>query len=201
MLSIEIIKYSLSKPLPGIKIQKQLLPGNRATMPSKKTAIKNGAVLILLFNKNNHIYFLLTKRTINLRFHSGQIALPGGKFDTADKSLLQTALRETFEETGCRVSKNQVIAKLTPLYIPVSKFWVYPFVAYIPKYPVWQKNNTEVNLLIEVNLKDFLSVKPLHKTTMEDNKLIKIPYFLINGYEVWGATAMILNELKFMLQR
>lgn len=196
----ESIQQYLLNSLPGKKIQYQMAPENRSQNVLKRDGLqKKGAVLILLFERKNELFFLLMKRADDLKFHSRQISFPGGSFELSDKSLQQTALRETFEETGFKVSDSQVLGKLTPLYIPVSNFQVLPFVAFSQETPKWKKNDSEVKSLIEVNLKDFLKLKPLFKEIIEEGKIIKIPYFPIGKYEVWGATAMILNEFKFIL--
>lgn len=197
---IETIKQQLILPLPGKKIQYQMAPeGRDKKLPKKNTLPKKGAVLILLFAKNDELFFLLTERADNLKFHSGQISFPGGSFEDSDTTLQQTALRETFEETGFKVCENQIIGKLTPLYIPVSNFEVFPFVAISSETPKWKKNNSEVKSLIEVSLSDFIHQQPLMMYKDTGSKKIKIPYFLISNKIVWGATAMILNEFKAIL--
>ncbi|MCD6366507.1 MAG: CoA pyrophosphatase, partial [Bacteroidales bacterium] len=199
---IETLKQHLDLPLPGKEIQYQMAPEDRDKKVSKETTSpRKGAVLILLFKKNNKLYFLLTERTDNLKFHGGQISFPGGLFENKDKTLKQTALRETFEETGFKVLENQIIGKLTPLYIPVSNFQVFPFVAFSPETPKWKKNDSEVKLLIEVSLTDFLYQSPLEMEKLVAGGKIKIPCFLISNKVVWGATAMILNEFKAILKQ
>ena len=189
-------------PLPGKKIQYLMAPENREKNPNGENPMpKNGSVLILLFEKNKEIFFLLMERADNLKFHSGQISFPGGTYEDSDKTLEQTAIRETYEETGYLIQKDKILGKLTPLYIPISNFMVFPFVAFSPETPRWQKNNSEVKSLIEVNLIEFLKSKPLIFEKTIDSKNIKIPYFLIKNKMVWGATAMILNEFKAVLTR
>jgi len=202
MDSVETLKQHLALPLPGKEIQYQMAPEDRDKKVSKEmTSPKKGAVLILLFKKSNKLYFLLTERADNLKFHGGQISFPGGLFENKDKTLQQTALRETFEETGFRVLENQIIGKLTPLYIPVSNFQVFPFVAFSPTIPKWRKNNSEVKLLITVSLTDFLCQSPLEMEKTIAGEKVKIPYFWVSNKVVWGATAMILNEFKVVLKR
>jgi len=196
------IKKQLLMPLPGKKIQYQMAPENRKkNFNGKDTLPKNGSVLILLFEKNNEFFFLLMERADNLKFHSGQISFPGGTYEDTDKNMENTALRETYEETGCLIQQNKILGKLTPLYIPISNFMVSPFVAFSPETPRWQKNNSEVKSLIEVNLIEFLKSKSLNFEKTIDGKNIKTPYFLIRNKMVWGATAMILNEFKFVLNQ
>ncbi len=199
---IKILKDQLSKSLPGNFVQYQMAPENRDLRTSKNNNLpKKGSVLILLFPKEKKLYFLLTERADNLKFHSGQISFPGGTFEITDNTLLQTALRETYEETGLPVSERLVLGQLTPLYIPVSNFEVLPFVAFFPDKPKWKKNNREVKSLIEVNLTNFLNQEPLVKEEKtKDGRMIKIPFFQIENHKVWGATAMILNEFRAILK-
>ncbi len=198
---VKTLKKQLLKPLPGKHIQYQMAPEDRDIKISETSGSpKKGGVLILLFPKNKTVHFLLMRRADNLKFHGGQISFPGGTFDPNDKSLQQTALRETHEETGLLVPNDAVLGKLTPLYIPISNFHVFPFVAFYPQIPRWKKNNSEVKSLIEVPLVSFLNLKPMVKKDTYGSKTIKIPYFPIDGYHVWGATAMILNEFRTVLK-
>ncbi len=76
---------------------------------------KPAAVLIPLVPREQGFNVVLTRRAEHLKHHPGQIAFPGGRFETSDNDLITTALRETYEETGIVCQRNNVIGQLTPL--------------------------------------------------------------------------------------
>jgi 8-oxo-dGTP pyrophosphatase MutT (NUDIX family) len=187
--------------LGGITTQLEMTPLERKNFDLKKI-IKNNpkesAVLILFYpNKKNETCFLLTKRASYNGTHSAQISFPGGKKDTSDLSLKNTALRETFEEVAVNSNKISHIRPMTKTYIPPSNFWVYPFLSFTKETPIFKKNY-EVDQIIEVPLNQLLNAKNLTSKMLETSYMskVKIPCFDFNNHIVWGATAMILNEVK-----
>ena len=199
---IQELQIKLQQPLPGEQIQFQMAHLNREKVAISQTEqYKQSAVLVLLFpDEYNQCHVLLIERSTYNGHHSGQIAFPGGKAEIGDKDLNATALREFFEETGC-IETPVIIGELSALVISVSKFVVTPFVAYLPKKPVFKPNYTEVASLIPWKLDKLLLPETVKHTSLEPIKGLKIqtPYFDANGKIVWGATAMILNELKYIL--
>lgn len=201
---VERLNYQLGLPLPGIEAQYEMAPVNRQKIFEDKIDLlsyKQSAVLILLYkNQVNKWQLPLIKRVNSGGVHGGQISLPGGSFDTSDVTLEQTAIRETFEEIGAR--DFNVIGNLTELYIPVSRFKVQPFVAVsqIPN-PVFTISKYEVEHLIELPIEQLLEneIKKEGIIKLSDSNQTKAPYFEVKGYTVWGATAMILNELRTVL--
>lgn len=159
------------------------------------------AVIVLLYpNQNNEACVLLIERSTYEGHHSGQIALPGGKHEPADTDLKATALREFFEETGSSETPS-VIGKLSEVYIPVSKFIVQPYVAYLNKRPDFFINDMEVYKLIEWELNMLLEQDITQTTTITvSNTEIVTPYFMVDEKILWGATAMIINELKHVIK-
>jgi len=158
---------------------------------------KESAVLILHYEKNNEVFLALIQRTIYEGKHSGQISFPGGKKELNDKSLKETALRETFEEIGIEPKNIEILAELTHLHIPVSNFLVYPFVGELNCSPTFIKQEKEVEQIIEVKLSDILNTKNIIEKEIlwkEKNITFKTPAYKVNGIEIWGATAMILSE-------
>jgi len=151
------------------------------------------------------IYTVLILRTSDHGVHSGQVSFPGGKKEESDRSLEDTALRETEEEIGIKKNDVKVIGHLSELYIPTSGFLVQPFVGYLNKKPLFHPDKNEVQKLIEVPLFLIMDDGIVKETTILKSKTrnqkseIRIPYFDIHGEVVWGATAMILSELKEIL--
>lgn len=207
MFSLDIDKFSKDiKNLPGQKVQYQMAPEDRADLLNKNLInekTKKSAVLILLYKKNDEIYSVLTKRAIYDGHHSGQICLPGGKLDKDyDKTNLDTAIRETFEEVGYKINKNDIIGELTSLHIPVSNILVFPFIAYVDSEIELTPDNNEVKKIIEYKVSDLLN-NSIRKTEFVKKKKYKIyiPYFNIENEKVWGATAMIINEFIYLLKK
>lgn len=198
------LKNKIEKPLPGISAQYEMAHIKREKIlynSNESKEYKPSAVLILIFpNNNNQPTILLIERNSYNGYHSGQIALPGGKAEINDDSLQVTALREFFEETGSDITPT-IIGKLTPVYIPVSKFMVQPYIAYANKKPNFSINTREVAELIEWEILHLLDSNTIKQTTVEPTLgyKLKTPYFDVNGKVLWGATAMMLNELKWII--
>lgn len=135
--------------------------------------------------------------------HSNQVGFPGGKAEAFDNSLEETALRETEEEIGVDRKTIEVVKKLTKIYIPPSNFWVQPFIGITRETPVFIKEEAEVEALIEVPLTEFLLDKSVISQTIDTSygKMLDVPAFLLNSNVVWGATAMMLSEVKWALKQ
>ena len=176
------------------------LRANRINMKNAKKA----AVMALFYpNEEGDTYLLLILRKTYKGVHSNQIALPGGKVEYIDTGLQSTALRETEEEVGVPSNKVTVIRSLSKVYIPPSNFEVQPFVGLYKKPSSFVRQESEVEALVPVSLVDFLDdskiIEEKLKTSYSEN--ITVPAFKLNGYTVWGATAMILSEIKDLLKQ
>lgn len=168
-----------------------------------KLSPKKSAVMLLLYPKNNKTHLVLIKRNEYKGVHSAQISFPGGKFDEMDETFENTALRETFEEIGIAKESIKIIRPFTETYIPPSNFMVYPFLGYCDFEPEFVGDIREVSGIIELPIVDFLTDKMVVVKRMATayNADIEVPCFEINGETVWGATAMILSELKECLKK
>ena len=174
--------------------------------------IKHNAEDYLNFRKSAvavHIYpsnessddfsILLIERSEYEGTHSKQIAFPGGKVDPEDKSFEYTARRESFEEVEIPFDAGTLIGKLTEVNIPVSKFNVMPYVFFHETLPPLKKNEREVNEILFISISELVdeinrktaSIKVSNELTMPN-----VPCFIIQEKIIWGATALILNELK-----
>lgn len=170
--------------------------------PKKRPPLKAGVLALFFPDSSGKTNLLLTLRRTYEGVHSGQIALPGGRQEVQDKSLLETALRETWEEVGAEPQKVKIWRELTEIYIPPSNFLVQPFLGTIDETPRFIPQESEVEAIIEVSLDHFLDEGFLIETTMTTSYAtnIRVPAFQFNGHIVWGATGMILNEVKALLK-
>ena len=203
-LFIEFVSKLNYFPLPGKKAQLLAAPANRFKNISKNVInlkrAKKAAVLIYCYPKKEKMYFSLIKRSNYSGVHSGQISLPGGKFDKNDSSLKETALRECGEELGINIDLKKDLFALTPLYIPPSNFIVTPYLAYENFYPKFNPDSREVALHIEISIEELKKLKIEKKILRNEYQNdYSIPCYTHKGHIIWGATAMILSEFKSLL--
>jgi 8-oxo-dGTP pyrophosphatase MutT (NUDIX family) len=163
---------------------------------------KKAAVMMLFYPKDSETHLVLIKRNAYPGVHSSQIAFPGGKVDPEDVDFRQTALRETFEEIGISKDKISVVKDFTPLYIPPSDFLVYPFMGVCSTEIEFVLQQEEVAGIIEVPLKTLLDDAIISNKILDTSyaKSLEVPVFEIEEHIVWGATAMMLSELKDVLK-
>jgi len=161
------------------------------------------AVMMLLYPKNEKTHLVLILRNSYKGVHSSQIAFPGGKQESKDISFEATALRETYEEIGVPPDKMEVLMPFTQLFIPPSNFIVYPFLGICREEIIFIPNTNEVANIIELPLSDFLSDEIVISTEMATSygERVTMPAFKIEEHIVWGATAMMLSELKEVLNK
>lgn len=195
---IEKLENQLQKQLPGSLAQIKMSPKFRVDFNfDNSRKARQSAVMLIFYPEAKYPKLIFIKRKEDGKAHSGQIAFPGGKYEEADKNLKNTAIRETYEEIGVQVPEIQIIGKLTSLYIPVSNFDVYPFISYLNSKPDFIINNQEVERIIEIKIDELFHKTNIDKKIFIRNKIeIEAPFFRANGDIIWGATAMILSELK-----
>lgn len=205
----EFLKYApkiLNVELPATLAHAKMVPPNREELIRRtdftKVIPKKAAVMMLFYPKNFQTHLALILRTSYNGVHSSQIAFPGGKVEAFDFDLKQTALRETHEEIGVHPNSINVIRAFTEVYIPPSNYMVYPFLGYCNDELVFVLQEDEVAGMVEFPLADFLQDSILTtksiKTSYADT--IDVPGFQVNEHFIWGATAMILSELKETLK-
>lgn len=192
--------------LPGEHAHLDMIPFRPLTSKilEKPTNYRLSAVLILIYFKAGTPHFILTERQNYAGKHAGQISLPGGKVEPSDKGTADTALRETEEEIGVEAKAISLLGNLTEVYIPVSNFLIHPYIGHIPVLPQLTPNPREVKSIIHCSLPDLLNQENriITRFKMENGIWMKdIPAFNFDQKIVWGATAVILNEFKFILQR
>lgn len=164
---------------------------------------KFAAVNIVLYLRDNEWYFALIQRTENERDrHSGQISLPGGKREEMDKDFAETAIRETSEEIGIEKHYVRIIREMSPIYIPPSNFYVYPYISYAKKNPEFILQESEAVEVIEFPITSFLNLPDSPEIMALPGAGGKeVPVINFNGYIIWGATAMILSEFSQLIKK
>ena len=165
---------------------------------------KNAGVTILFHPCNNRVSFTLILRNEYDGVHSNQISLPGGSFEKNDKNIFDTALRETNEEIGIDINEVQLIRKLQNVYVPPSNYDISPFMVYTENELKFVKDISEVKEIINVDLEQLFIDSNIVKTkgSQISNRYLNtlVPAYKLNGYFVWGATAMILSEVKDIIK-
>ncbi len=194
--------------MPGEESHYKMEPAMREKWRDKNI-IKNqnprqAAVMALFYpDISNITKLLLILRKTYSGVHSNQIGFPGGKVEPEDIDLLDTAKRETHEEVGVHPNSVKVLKKLSEIYIPPSNFLVQPYIGLYANPKPFKIQEDEVEALVEVKLIDFLNEENLIEQQLSTSyaKNIHVPAFKLNGYTVWGATAMMLNEIKDLLNK
>ena len=170
----------------------------------KKNKAKRAAVMALFYpNRDGETHLALILRKTYKGVHSAQVGFPGGKQELSDISAEHTALRETQEEIGVLQQDIIVLKKLTQIYIPPSNFFVEPFMGVCETTPQFILQETEVEALIEVKISDFLddNIYCTRRLSTSYATDIEVPAYILNTHVVWGATAMMLSEVRELLKQ
>ncbi|HQE11868.1 MAG TPA: CoA pyrophosphatase [Flavipsychrobacter sp.] len=202
-MNLEKLKLRLQQPLPG-KLAQDRMISRLITLPTEvPDSAKVSAVLIVFLNKNDTWHIVYIQRAIDGHAHSGQIGFPGGKQEKFDSNLRATALREAQEEIGIVSNAVEIIGQLSSLYIPVSNFNVYPFVAVASSTFNYRLQASEVARVLEVPVSTLINeeIKTTFKLTAADHRFIRsVPAYQLEADAIlWGATAMITAELEQIL--
>ena len=198
-----MIKEKLNTPMPGLNAQLNMVPdprpGNKV-YTEVQNSCKRAGVLVLLYLKGTRVFVVLTRRTELVDRHQAQISFPGGRQEEGE-NLEQTALRETSEELGIRVSAFQVLGQLTPLYIPPTNYCIYPVVARITEPPQFKPSPYEVAEVLEIPLDYLCDPKTVRREAWTLHGMnVEVPFYFFEGHKIWGATAMVLAEFVEILK-
>jgi 8-oxo-dGTP pyrophosphatase MutT (NUDIX family) len=193
---IKRLAERLSAELPGLKAQLMAAPPFREGSFSVADieGARQASVLWLMYpGVGDGVEGVLILRAKYDGVHSMQVGLPGGERDAVDVDDLGAALRECEEEIGVTVGRGDVVGALSPLYIPPSNFLVRPYVAWLREKPEFTLDESEVEGLLFLSVEDLCS-EEFWSTYKVKN--IRVPGFVLDGNVVWGATAMMIYELK-----
>lgn len=155
--------------------------------------LRKSAVIIILYMRDEKLKTIMIERT-DIGVHAGQISFPGGKAESSDIDSIETAIRETMEEIGIEVSRENVVGELPPVKVPVSKFEIFPVVAFVDDVGDFTRSENEVKRILDVDLSNLCESLSIHTITVS-GKQYEVPSYLCGNSVVWGATAMILAEL------
>lgn len=193
------------KELPGERSHLAFMPvrGSSSEQIRQGITFRDSAVAIILFhNEAGKLCTIVTRRQVYDGSHSGQISFPGGKKEPEDKNLLDTAIRECYEEIGVYASNFELLKELTPLFVPVSKFLITPYVFYSENKSFdYMRSEREVAAIHEVDLLELFQSEVVQVDVPINSEFImkNVPHFKQGDILIWGATALILNELKDIL--
>lgn len=149
-------------------------------------------MLILAYPKAGEPHLVLTRRTMTVADHAGQISLPGGSREPADLDLSVTALRETEEELGVPGAEVEVLGSLPDVYIPHSHFLVTPYVGAILYRPEFDPNTDEVAEVIEIPIDGLRDPLAYHEEVRESGR--RVLYYAHGQHQIWGATAQVIQH-------
>ena len=169
-----------------------LAPEEAAAMdaPGKTDA----AVLVPLYEEAGDLVAVFTERTADLPRHAGEISFPGGRQDSPDEDLRQTALREAEEEIGLPATGVDMVGALPPVGTFVTSYRIFPFVGVIQPGQAWRPQETEVAGILELSLGD-LARGFERRRLIRRGVPIKTPTYTVGAHFVWGATARIVEHL------
>jgi 8-oxo-dGTP pyrophosphatase MutT (NUDIX family) len=198
------LRARLAQPLPGASAHEPL----RATPTGlvkpnfeHKVPPKPGSVLILLYPGGQEIFLPLIKRPDYLGAHSGQVSFPGGKAEPGETAV-ETALRETQEEIGVKPQSVQILGALSPFFVIPSNFIVTPIVGFLEVPARFIPDQKEVERILQANINQLLAPDAVREKDIMAARVfpMRAPHFVVEEEIVWGATAMMLNELRVVLR-
>lgn len=212
------VRTAILRGLPGVDAQLRMAPRPAVTASPQDIdtfrarwdpyrppdGLRDAAALLFIYPHDHVPHVLLTLRGARLRKHTGQVSLPGGGIDP-DESIETAALREAAEEVGIAPVAVHLLGRLTPTHIPASGYRLHPVVGTADHRPDMQPAEWEVARILEVPL-PLLFDPSIAKLTTQKRDLggytveLDVPFFEIDGEQVWGATAMILAEFVAILQ-
>ena len=153
------------------------------------------AVLVPIYLKNGQCHILFTKRTETVKVHKGQISFPGGAYEEVDRTLVNTALRESVEEIHLDKGMVEVLGELDDATTVTSNYVISPFVGVIPWPYDFALDKREVEEIIEVPITALLDKNAVQEVRKSINGTeATLYYYHYQGRIIWGATAAILRQ-------
>jgi 8-oxo-dGTP pyrophosphatase MutT (NUDIX family) len=156
------------------------------------------AVLIPIFEREGEPHFLLTVRTHEVETHKGQISFPGGMREE-EEDLLQTALRETFEEVGIQSGCVEILGQFHD-YLSITDFRVVPFAGYLRGTIEPKPHAREVAEVLYVPFRIFRDPSLMRIEHREiRGKMHEVYFYQFGSHVIWGLTARIIKDFLDLL--
>lgn len=158
------------------------------------------AVLVPIVCKDGELQVLLTERTMGVGLHKGEVCLPGGAVHDDDESLLHTALREAWEETGIRPEDVEIVGEIDDNVVQSTGYVITPFVGFVPYPYPFVASASEINDIFFVPLRVLMdSGQFRHQERVIGEYYYSGPVCDCAGHVIWGATGRILKHLVSLL--
>jgi 8-oxo-dGTP pyrophosphatase MutT (NUDIX family) len=154
----------------------------------------DAAVLVPVYRHGSELHAVFTRRRHDLRRHAGEISFPGGRQDSDEEDLRDTALREAEEEIGLSPDGVELVGALplTPTF--VTNYRIHPFVGVIEPGLVWTPSAREVAEVIELSLPDLVAGYGKRRLVRRGVP-IRTDTYVVGDHLIWGATARIVGDL------
>lgn len=206
-LFVNHVKGICWNDLPGLEAQLKMAPLIRreeiGSMGQGLAPVKSSVLFLFYPMEGARVGTVFIQRPVYRGSHSGQISFPGGRYEETDPDLQYTALRETYEEVGVPADAVEVVGRLSNLFIPPSNFMVSPFLGVTYQRPRFVPDPLEVDEILEVELAAFFDPRNRVMKTLDLSTgfSLQTPCFSINGYTIWGATAMMISEFLEVIRK
>jgi 8-oxo-dGTP pyrophosphatase MutT (NUDIX family) len=153
------------------------------------------AVLVAVADGPSGAEVLLTRRSMQLRSHRGEISFPGGRLDPGETPR-QTALREAHEEVGLDPDAPTVVGELDHLNTVVSHSYIVPVVARLDARPDLEPRTMEVDRVLWTPIAELTRPGTYWMETWGQPPFERpLHFFELEDETIWGATAHMLVDL------
>jgi 8-oxo-dGTP pyrophosphatase MutT (NUDIX family) len=160
------------------------------------TGLTEAAVLVPIFRKDGEYHILFTRRSEQVPQHKGQISFPGGARSEGDPGLLDTALRESWEEIGLEAKDAEILGELDDTPTTISSFNISPFIAFIPYPYEFNLNRYEIDEIFSIPVSALLNKANKKEECYTFGNEVFVDYsYEYEGKLIWGATARIVHQL------
>lgn len=160
---------------------------------SSKIKSADAAVLIAITNEDDP-KVLLTRRSVYLSNHAGEVSFPGGKRDPQDTSNIVVALREAYEETALNPFDVQLLGDL-PMQKARNGMLVKAVVGLIPPEVELVAQPTEIDRIFFASLRQLMEVPAVPYEVRFAHQSLYFPSMRVENEIVWGLTARMLVAL------
>jgi len=157
--------------------------------------LTEAAVLVPVFCKDGEYHILFTLRSNQVAYHKGQISFPGGGRHKDDATLMDTALRESWEEIGLETKDVEIVGELDNTPTATSSYNILPFVAFIPYPYKFTLSHYEISEIFSVPISALLyKANKREEQYAFGNRIFEGYSYEYEGKVIWGATAQIVRQ-------